>query len=104
MMDQRERLIRLHDRATRGIPLSAEEQADLIAWYGEQDQVERDMLRHGDSSGEASTLQAELDAVLIQLAASSERVREVSAQNDEIRREIAALRRLLPLASSSRPE
>lgn len=103
-MDRREHLIRLHGRATRGEPLSAEERAELFAWYDEQDRIEADLLRHGDTVDETPALRTELDTALVQLAASGERIRELAAQNDEIRREIAALKRLLPLASSSRTE
>ena len=37
--------VKLHDQATRGLPLSVEEQAQLQAWYDEKDREEAAMLR-----------------------------------------------------------
>lgn len=33
---------RLHDRATRGVELTAEEQAQLNEWYAQRDRLEAD--------------------------------------------------------------
>ena len=43
---------RLHDRATRGEVLTAEEQAQLNEWYAERDRAEAAMLCAAHSGGD----------------------------------------------------
>ncbi len=46
----------LHDKATRGESLSAGEQAQLDAWYAEQDQAEAHLLTATASPSRLATL------------------------------------------------
>lgn len=85
----------LHDRATRGEVLSAEEQAQLENWYATQDRAEMDELGLTVTEKTLTALQAQVDAALAQLATVTRRIQEIAAENEALRREIAALRRQL---------
>jgi hypothetical protein len=54
-----DRLQQLHDKATRGMTLSAEEQAQLAAWYAEQDQRESALRGPTGSSQHLAALHAQ---------------------------------------------
>jgi len=85
----------LHDRATRGEPLSAEEQAQLEKWYVLQDNAESKALGLTAAEKTLTTLQAQVDAALAQLMTVTKRIQEIAAENETLRREITALRRQL---------
>ena len=93
----------LHDKATRGLALSAEEQAQLEAWYTEQDQRERAVLGPTDSSQRLATLHTQVETALAQLLAATQRIQELTVHNETLRYEIAVLQRQLPLASTREP-
>jgi hypothetical protein len=82
----------LHDRAARGLPLTDKEQAQLDAWYAALDQDE--ILPHvtGDEVEALRSLQEEVLSGLRGVLAAAQRVRELSDQNDALRRKLAALR------------
>lgn len=90
----------LHDRATRGGVVSAEEQVQLEEWYAEQDRAEMEMLGLPAPANTAGELRAQVDSALTQLAAAAKRVQELAKENNALRREIASLRRqLIPQSS-----
>ena len=93
----------LHDKATRGLVLSAEEQAQLEAWYTEQDQQERAVLGPMGSSQRLATLHTQVETALAQLLTATQRIQELTVHNETLRREIAVLQRQLPLASTREP-
>jgi hypothetical protein len=93
----------LHDKATRGLVLSAEEQARLEAWYTEQDQQERMLLGPTGSSQRLATLHTHVDTALAQLLTVTHRIQELTVHNETLRREIAVLQRQLPLAPTREP-
>lgn len=80
----------LHDRATRGLPLSEQENADLQQWYAEQDKVEMELLM-GKTSTAVPGLQARIDSALLQVQTVTQRIQTLTAENETLRREIAAL-------------
>jgi len=90
----------LHDKATRGLALSAEEQAHLEAWYTEQDQREHAILGPRGSSQRLVTLHTQVETALAQLLTVTQRIQELTVYNETLRREIAVLERQLPLAST----
>ncbi len=94
---------RLHDRATRGETLSADEKAQLDRWYAEQDRAESDVLRVATAEKTVTALQAQVDAALAQLAAVTKRIQEIAAENEALRQETAALRRQLAQLPSAQP-
>jgi len=81
----------LHDRVTRGQPLSPEERARLDAWYADQDQAEMNMLRSNPEADTVVRLQHEIGVVLTRLADVGIQIKELAAQNDALRRENALL-------------
>ena len=60
---------KLHDRASRGETLSAEEQAQLEKWYALQDQAEAEVLGLTGLTDTVAALQAQIESALAQLAA-----------------------------------
>ena len=93
----------LHDKATRGLALSVEEQAQLEAWYTEKDQQERAVLGPTGSSQRLATLHTQVETALAQLLTATQRIQELTVHNETLRHEIAVLQRQLPLASTREP-
>jgi hypothetical protein len=93
----------LHDKATRGIALSAEEQRRLKAWYAEQDQEESVLLGATSSPRRLTTLHTHIEAALAQLQTVTQRIQELTAQNEAVRCEIAVLQRQLVHAPTREP-
>ena len=93
----------LHDKATRGLALSPEEQARLEAWYIEQDQKERAVLGPTGSSQRLAMLHTQVETALAQLLTVTQRIQELTVDNETLRREIAVLQRQLPLAATREP-
>ena len=81
----------LHDKATRGLALSAEEQAQLEAWYAKQDQQERAVLDPTGSSQRLATLDTQVETALAQLLTATQRIQELTVHNETLRHEIAVL-------------
>ena len=71
----------LHDRATRGVELTAEEQAQLNEWYAEQDRVEAAVLSRPTSAQPLDALHAQVDRVMVQLDDVTQRIQTLSAEN-----------------------
>ena len=84
-----------HERAARGESLAAEEQAQLDEWYALQDSAEGRMLGLTTTEKTLATLRAQVDAALAQLLAVTKRIQAVAAENENLRRDIASLRRQL---------
>lgn len=93
----------LHDKATRGLALTAEEQAQLEAWYTEQDQQERAVLGPTGSSQRLATLHTQVETALAQLLNVTQHIQELTVHNETLRHEIAVLQRQLPLVSTREP-
>ena len=85
----------LHDRATRGEALTIEEQAQLEAWYAEQDRVEAVLLQRTASSVSQTSLQTKIDSILHQITSAAQRIQDIAHQNELLRDEIARFRRQL---------
>jgi hypothetical protein len=85
----------LHDRATRGMPLSAQEQAQLEQWYAQQDQCETDTLTRAAPPSDLVRLRREIDGALAQLQGVTQRVQVLAGQNEALKQEIATLQRQL---------
>lgn len=85
----------LHNRATRGESLSAEEQAHLEDWYAGQDSTESQELGLTVTERQLATLRAQVDATLTQLMTVTKRIQETAVENETLRAEIATLRRQL---------
>ncbi|NJN19107.1 MAG: hypothetical protein HC822_24065 [Oscillochloris sp.] len=91
----------LHDRATRGHTLTADEQAQLDAWYAVQDAAETVMLGNLSAPDDLRDLQAGVEQAITHILATSSRIRELDAQNTGLRFEIAELQQRLHRLPSS---
>ena len=76
-MSMEDPMQQLHDKATRGIALSASEQARLDAWYASQDQAEGEELASPQSMHTISALQAQVDRHLASSHQSQARYRRL---------------------------
>ena len=81
----------LHDKRTRGLTLSAEEQVTLDAWYARQDAEEQASLGSASTSPLLTRMHAELDAINAELRSVTQRIQEATAENTRIRDEIIKL-------------
>lgn len=84
----------LHDRHTRGEPLSDKERAQLTAWYAQQDQEEGLLLERVAVSGSAA-LEQQIDTTLSQLRVVVQQIEEQTHHNEVLRRDIAKLHQQL---------
>jgi hypothetical protein len=99
-MTSDERGKQLHDRATRGLPLSTEEQAALTAWYARHDEEEGRALSAAAVSSSLTVMREQVNATLAQIAAVAQRIQTVNKENEAVRNEIALLeQRLIPKTS-----
>ena len=85
----------LHDKATRGMTLSTSEQAQLDAWYTQQDEEEGTLLTRAFPPQRLAALQTQVDTAVTQLLAVTQRLQELTRDNDTLRRDIAALQQQL---------
>lgn len=91
----------LHDRATKGESLSAEEQMQLEQWYSHLDLLEGEIINRTAPSDPIFKLQEKIDVTLAGLLAVTKRIQEIAAENDCLRREIATLQQQLAQLSTS---
>jgi len=85
----------LHDRATRGQPLTATEKALLAVWYAQQDEIENKLINSTETPQTIEVLQAQITTALSQVAVMTQRIQDLMRQNEELRREIANLKHQL---------
>ena len=86
-----EALQALHDKRTRGLTLSADEQACLDSWYAQQDAEEQAALASGDTSPMLISMQAQVQAANRELQTSTQHIQELTAENSRLRDEIVKL-------------
>jgi peptidoglycan hydrolase CwlO-like protein len=92
----------LHDRFTQDQPLTPDEMSLLETWYAQQDSAESMLLNQPLSSlPNLVSLQHQVDATLEQLISVTQRIQQVSGENDELRREIAVLQQQLTVPRSA---
>jgi putative SOS response-associated peptidase YedK len=94
-MSTAELVKQLHDKATRGIALSAIEQAQLDAWYAQQDQEESALLAQASPPQALVVLQTQVDTAVAQLLTVTQRLQELVTRNEALRRDNAALQQQL---------
>jgi hypothetical protein len=93
----------LHDRATRGEPLGAEEQAQLQEWYARHDQEEMTRLAAAPLPRDLVELQALVQQATAQLVTQAQRIQALTAENAQLRREIAVLQKQLLSKLTAQP-
>ncbi len=92
----------LHDKATRGVALSAAERERLDAWYAAQDAAEQALLGQDAPSLTVAVLHSQIAAAVAQLQVAARRVNELAAQNAALQEENAALHHRLAQRAASR--
>jgi len=104
---RRERMIsdeigrQLHNRSTLGEQLTNIEKEQLDAWYAKLDAIEGKLLGdNADSQIDLATLPTQIEASLNQLTFVTQRIQQISSENNALRQEIGVLRQQLVLESS----
>jgi hypothetical protein len=85
----------LHDRATRGLPLSSEEQSRLQQWYAQQDHEEAAVLAQAPAREDLVKLRQQVDTAVTQLLEVTQRVQRLAGENDALKLDIISLQRQL---------
>ena len=85
----------LHDKATRGVAVSAPEQVALTQWYEREDTAEHALLERSAATHPASRLQPQIDTALAELLNVTQRIQTLHAESEKVRQEIAVLQREL---------
>jgi hypothetical protein len=94
---------KLHDRATRGETLAAEEQARLRQWYADHDEEERAQLNSVPVPTRLADLQVRVQQATTQVVVQAQRIEAVTADNAQLLQEIASLQRLLAANRAGQP-
>jgi hypothetical protein len=92
----------LHNRSTLGEQLTTLEKEQLDAWYARLDAIESKLL--GDNTGSPinlAQLPTQIEASLNQLTFVTQRIQQISRENDNLRQEIGILRQELALRHSA---
>jgi flagellar motor protein MotB len=93
----------LHDRATRGESLTAEEQELLRRWYAHHDQEEMSQLHAAPVPNRLADLQARVQQVTAQVVMQARHIETLTAENAQLRQEIASLLHLLSDKPTGQP-
>jgi hypothetical protein len=94
---------KLHDRMTRGETLTAEEQEVLGRWYAQHDQEEMSQLNAAPVPSRLAELQSRVQQVTGQVVVQAQRIEALTAENAQLRQEIASLQRLLSAKLAGQP-
>lgn len=94
--------VQLHNKAARGQSFSPEEQMQLDDRYSAQDQAE---IAEYDLTSPMTleTLSAQINSVLAQLAATTKRIQELTAENAALQRKVIMYRRRLAQQVNRQP-
>ena len=90
-----EQAIKLHQCAALDEPLTAEEQAELEAWYAKQDEEEAKTLKLDEKDGELEEIRQKLRVSLNQLVVETQRLQQIEEENEALHREVTSLRQRL---------
>ena len=93
----------LHDTASRGGALSSAERAQLDAWLAAQDKAETTLLSPKNGEPAVADLRSQVNSTLERVGAVTRSIQQLTAENDSLRREVAALRDRLAARPVSQP-
>ena len=85
----------LHDRATRGEALSADERARLNDWYAAEDKLEDQTLGQTPAPNCSDDLRKKTEEVFARLSVVTQQTQKLIAQNEALRQENDHLRQQL---------
>lgn len=92
----------LHNRSTLGEPLTDKEKEQLDTWYAKLDTIESKLLAdNADSQITSAKLPTQIEACLNQLTFVTQRIQQISSENDDLRQEISVLRQQLAVRRSA---
>lgn len=94
---------RLHDRATRGATLTAEEQEQLRRWYAHHDQEEMRQLNAAPAPSQLTDLPSHVRQATARVVVQAQRIEALTAENTQLRQEIASLQRRLSANVAGQP-
>jgi len=93
---------KLHNRSTLGEQLTKDEKDQLDAWYAKLDAIESKLLiDNNDSQINLSKLSTQVEMSLNQLTFVTQRIQQISDENNDLRQEIAVLRQQLVVRRSA---
>lgn len=87
----------LHNKATRGVALTPEEQGLLDAWYARHDVEEMALLARAEIPDDLEALRVKVKAGMARLVSMAERIQKQAAGNEVLRRELADFKHQLAL-------
>ncbi len=94
--------MQLHDRETIGELLTAQEKAQLEAWYAQKDAAEKSMLEAAQVPlPNLIALQDQVDIAIEQLTAGVQRLHQITQENKSLRKEIAEIKQQLIIPRSA---
>jgi hypothetical protein len=94
--------MQLHDRETIGEPLTAQEKAQLEAWYAQKDAAEKSMLEATQIPlPNLVMLQDQIDIALEQLATGVQRLQQITQENKLLREEVAEIKQQFTVPRSA---
>jgi hypothetical protein len=94
--------MQLHDRDTIGEPLTAQEKAQLEAWYTQKDAAETAMLEAAQVPlPDLVVLQDQVDTVISQLTVGVQQLQQITQENKSLREEIAEIKQQLAIPRSA---
>lgn len=94
---------KLHDRATRGETLTTEDQEVLRSWYAHHDQAEMAQLSTAPDPSRLADLQSRVQQATAQVVVQARHIEALTAENAQLRQEIASLQRLLSAKRAGQP-
>lgn len=96
MMQDDELGPQLHERATRGEKLTAEEERQLQNWYLAQDEADIRVLGLVATEMRLDELQMQVQGTFAHLSELTRHVQALSEENTRLRREVVELRQRVP--------
>lgn len=93
----------IHDRATRGESISDVERSQLDQWYARMDAEEEATFARGQTPCDLAALRTQIDSIVSEVGAVTQRIQALTIENETARREIAALQRRLAQKSTPQP-
>ncbi len=94
--------MQLHDRETIGELLTAEEKAQLEAWYAQKDAAEKSILEAAQLPlPNLVVLQDRVDIAVEQLTAGVQRLHQITQENKLLHKEIAEIKQQLTVLQSA---
>jgi hypothetical protein len=94
--------MQLHDRETIGEPLTAQEKAQLEAWYTQKDTAEKSMLEATQVPlPNLVVLQDQVDIAIAQLTVGVQQLHQITQENKSLRKEIVEIKQQLTVPRSA---